>query len=255
MGPCNLSGPASLKTQVKSDRELSFDSWSAVFVKLITYVKPVSECSPSTQRNDWCLCLVWTCAGGTGRETEKTRQIRTPFYFVSTAPPEESEDKWARSLVVYVCVYPLHTPPGHTQLQCVVQSAIHFPPIQNSIFLLFLSQEFKISQWSWPKLDQDPPSPYDSCVCTEVEMPTELTMAHPQLLQPGMLHQSSWACPLYFVITTVEMKRPDEVISLAPAWVGQFPAGLFLTLPLFSLALIIVYISTAFFILKALYKH
>lgn len=155
MGPCNLSGPASLKTQVKSDRELSFDSWSAVFVKLITYVKPVSECSPSTQRNDWCLCLVWTCAGGTSRETEKTRQIRTPFYSVSTAPPEESEDKWARSLVVYVCVYPLHTPPGHTQLQCVVQSAIHFPPIQNSIFLLFLSQEFKISQWSWPKLDQE----------------------------------------------------------------------------------------------------
>lgn len=59
-------------------------------------------------------------------------------------------------------------------------------------------------------------------------MPTELTMVHPQ---PGMLHQSSpGACPLYFVITTVEMKKPDEVISLAPAWVGHVPAGLFLAL-------------------------
>lgn len=38
------------------------------------------------------------------------------------------------------------------------------------------------------------------------------------------------------------MKKPDEVISLAPAWVGQLPAGLFLALYLFSRALIIVHI-------------
>lgn len=51
------------------------------------------------------------------------------------------------------------------------------------------------------------------------------------------------------------MKKPDEVISVAPAWVGQLPAGLFLTLSLLSRALIIVHISTALVILKALYKH
>lgn len=215
----------------------------------------MSECSPSTQRDDWCLLSVWTCAGGTGRETEKTRQIRTFFSFLSTVPPEE---KWGQMGKVVGCICMLvsiaYTTRTHTAPVCSTVS--HMLPTNTGFFFFF----FKPGIQNFPVVMAKTGSGSSKSIwqlCLHRSRNANRAYNGSSSATTAR-HVTSIFSPSMSTLFCNHNSRNEKTwwghLS-SPCLSGTVPCRTVLTLSLFSHTLIIVHISTALFILKTLHKH